>query len=204
MPQSAKALVSGNFQGLQGTQGIAGSYAAQGIQGSQGPSNGPTGAQGIRGVQGTRGTQGIQGVQGLFGPQGPQGLNGLYAAQGLQGIQGIQGIQGVQGVQGPGYVNLPNSGNKTVSYTLQKSDVGKYVQLDSGGSIIVPASVFDAGDIVSIINNNTTSATINIALNNAYIAGYTIVKSSVLLSPKGVTTIIFLGGSNCIITGTVS
>lgn len=61
MPQSAKAIVSNNFQGLQGTQKIAGNYAAQGIQGSQGPSNLPTGAQGFRGYQGLSGLQGVQG-----------------------------------------------------------------------------------------------------------------------------------------------
>jgi hypothetical protein len=204
MPQSAKALVSNNFQGLQGTQGIAGSYAAQGIQGSQGPSNGPTGAQGFRGTQGFRGYQGLSGLQGVQGVQGLQGLNGLYAGQGTQGIQGIQGVQGVQGLQGLGYVNLPNAGNKTTNYTLIKSDVGKYIQLDSGGAVTVTNLIFDAGDIVSIVNNNTSSATITFTSINAYIAGYTTLKSSATISPKGIATVVFLDGSNCIIAGTVT
>ena len=43
-------------------------------------------------------------------------------------------------------------GTKTSSYTLATGDVGKYIQVGSGGSITIPNSTFSEGDIVSIFN----------------------------------------------------
>ena len=52
-----------------------------------------------------------------------------------------------------GYQNIPLSGIKTASYTLVAGDVGKFVELGTSGTIVVPASVFTTGDAISIFNN---------------------------------------------------
>ena len=41
-----------------------------------------------------------------------------------------------------GYLNLPAVGTKTGSYTLAVADIGKYVQVGSGGSITIPDATF--------------------------------------------------------------
>ena len=49
-----------------------------------------------------------------------------------------------------GYLNAPPVGTKTASYTLTTADVGKYVQVGTSGSIVVPNSTFSEGDLVYI------------------------------------------------------
>jgi hypothetical protein len=51
----------------------------------------------------------------------------------------------------------PNS--KTAAYTLLATDTGKYISITTGG-VTVPASVFSAGDVVSIYNNSASAQTI--------------------------------------------
>lgn len=51
----------------------------------------------------------------------------------------------------------PNS--KTAAYTLLATDTGKYISITTGG-VTVPASVFSAGDVVSIYNNSASDQTI--------------------------------------------
>ena len=63
-----------------------------------------------------------------------------------------------------GYVNLPAVGTKTSSYTLATSDVGKYVQIGSGGSITIPNATFSEGDAVSLFNNTTGNITITCSI----------------------------------------
>jgi hypothetical protein len=228
MPTSIRSLISSNFPGVQGVQGIAGQYAAQGIQGFTGPSGGPTGAQGAQGIQGIRG---FQGTQGIFGNQGLQGLNGLYAAQGIQGVQGRQGIQGIfiqgttgaqglqglsgtsfnqglqglQGIQGPGFNNVPRSGTaKGIAYTLVKSDVGQYIEIaNTNGSIIVPPNIFETGDIVSIANNCSGNINITTSQTTMYLAGQDVVKTTIIVAPRGLASILFMSANICIVSGTI-
>lgn len=103
-----------------------------------------------------------------------------------------------------GYRNIPAVGTKTGSYTLAIADIGKYVQVGSGGSITIPNSTFSEGDAVSIFNNTTGNITITCSIATAYIAGTDSDKASVTLATRGVATILFISGTVCVITGNVS
>jgi len=103
-----------------------------------------------------------------------------------------------------GYQNLPAVGTKTGSYSLGTADVGKYVQVGSGGSITIPNSTFAEGDIICVANNHTAAITITCSTTNAYIAGTNTNKSSVSLATRGVASILFLSATACIISGNVS
>lgn len=103
-----------------------------------------------------------------------------------------------------GYRNVPAVGAKTSSYTLATADVGKYVEVGSGGSITIPDATFSAGDVVSIFNNTTGAVTCTCSITTAYIAGTDSDKATVSLATRGVATVLFQSGTVCVITGNVS
>ena len=103
-----------------------------------------------------------------------------------------------------GYLNAPAVGTKTGSYTLATADVGKYVQLGSGGSITIPDSTFSEGDIISLFNNTTGNITITCTITTAYIAGTDSDKATMTLATRGVATILFISGTVCVVSGNVS
>lgn len=102
-----------------------------------------------------------------------------------------------------GYRNLPLVGVKNSSYELALADIGKYVEVTSGGSITIPNSVFTEGDIVSIFNNTDSNITITCTITTAYVAGINLDKSSVLLAARGLATVLFTSATACVITGNV-
>ena len=103
-----------------------------------------------------------------------------------------------------GYRNVPAVGAKTSSYTLATADVGKYVEVGSGGSITIPDATFSAGDVISIFNNTTGAVTCTCSITTAYIAGTDADKATVSLATRGVATVLFQSGTVCVITGNVS
>jgi hypothetical protein len=110
----------------------------------------------------------------------------------------------VDGTNPVGFRDLPAVGTKTTSYTLAVGDVGKYVQVGSGGSITIPNSTFAEGDVVVIVNNHSAAITITCTISDAYIGGTDTDKATVSLATRGVCNILFLSGTRCIITGNVS
>jgi hypothetical protein len=110
----------------------------------------------------------------------------------------------LDGTNAPGFKNIPAVGTKTTSYSLATGDVGKYVQVGSGGSITIPNSTFAEGDVVVVVNNHTAAITITCTISDAYIAGTDTDKATVSLATRGVCNILFLSGTRCIITGNVS
>ena len=108
------------------------------------------------------------------------------------------------GTNSVGYRNIPAVGAKTGSYTLATGDVGKYVQVGSGGSITIPDATFAEGDAVSIFNNTTGNITITCTITTAYIAGTDTDKATMTLATRGVATILFISGTVCVVTGNVS
>jgi hypothetical protein len=87
---------------------------------------------------------------------------------------------------------------------LAVGDVGKYVQVASGGSITIPDATFAEGDVIVVANNHTAAITITCTITDAYIAGTDSDKATVSLATRGVCNILFLSGTRCIITGNVS
>jgi hypothetical protein len=103
-----------------------------------------------------------------------------------------------------GFLNVPPVGTKTGSYTLATADVGKYVQVGSGGSITIPDATFAEGDAISIFNNTSGNITITCTITTAYIAGTDADKASVTLATRGVATILFISSTVCVISGNIS
>lgn len=101
--------------------------------------------------------------------------------------------------------NIPSAGaEKTAVYTLSISDIGEFITLGTGGAIDVPNGIFSAGNAVSIFNNTTGNATISLTITTAYIAGTDSDKASVSLATRGITTILFINPSLCVLSGNVS
>jgi hypothetical protein len=103
-----------------------------------------------------------------------------------------------------GYLNAPPVGTKTASYTLAVGDVGKYVQLGASGAIVIPTSTFSEGDLISIYNNTSSTATITCSAPTAYIAGSNTTVTSATLAIRGVCTVLFSSATTCVLTGNVS
>lgn len=101
--------------------------------------------------------------------------------------------------------SVPQSGsNKTTSYTLETSDVGKFIGVGSGGSITVPNATFATGDVVSIFNNTTGNVTLTMTITTAYIGGTDADKATITLATRGIATILFISGTVCVVNGNVS
>jgi len=103
-----------------------------------------------------------------------------------------------------GYRNVPPVGTKTGSYALTTADIGKYVQIGSGGSITIPDATFAEGDVISLFNNTTGSITITCSITTAYIAGTDSDKATMTLATRGVATILFISSTVCVVSGNVT
>ena len=121
----------------------------------------------------------------------------------LDGLADASGIT-VDGEK-VGYRNVPAaSAPVSTAYTLAAADVGKHVEIASGGSITVPNGVFGAGDAVSLFNNTASDVTITLTITTAYLAGEDGDKASLVLAPRGIATVFFAGASACVVSGNVS
>lgn len=110
----------------------------------------------------------------------------------------------VDGTNNIGYRNLPPVGTKTGSYDLLIGDIGKYVQVGSGGSITIPNGTFPEGSAVSIFNNTSGNITITCSITTAYIAGTDVDKNTMTLAARGVATVLFISSTVCVVTGNVT
>jgi hypothetical protein len=100
---------------------------------------------------------------------------------------------------------IPSVGDaKTSGYTLQTADVGRVVEIGSGGGITIPNSTFSLGDAVSLFNNTSGSVTVTCSVTTCYIAGTNTDKDTVSLATRGVATVLFLSGTTAVISGNVS
>jgi hypothetical protein len=100
---------------------------------------------------------------------------------------------------------IPQSGvAKTGSYTLATTDVGRYILLNSGGSVVIPDSVFQTGDEVTVFNDTSGSITITCNITTAYISGTNTDRSSVTLATRGRVDILFINATTCVLSGSVT
>lgn len=120
-------------------------------------------------------------------------------------ISGASNTITVDGTEDIGFLRVPFSGSaKTTSYSLLTSDVGKLIEVGSGGSVTIPDATFSQGDVISVLNNTSGDITITCTITTAYIAGDNTDQSSVTLATRGLATITFVSGTVCVITGNVS
>jgi len=104
-----------------------------------------------------------------------------------------------------GYLNVPLSGIKTASYTLVASDVGKFIELGTSGTVVVPASVFAAGDVISIFNNTSASISCTCsAVTDVYKGGTDTDISTFSVTTRGVATILFITATRAVVTGNLA
>ena len=100
---------------------------------------------------------------------------------------------------------IPRSGAaKTSSYTLAVTDIGEFIEVGSGGSIVVPNAVFSTGDAVVIFNNTSGNITLTLSITTAYQGGTDADKATLNLATRGVCNILFISGTVCVVTGNVS
>jgi hypothetical protein len=134
-------------------------------------------------------------------------FNGKYSTGGALGTPSSGTLLSctVDGTNGVGYINIPQTGSdKTTSYELVLTDVGKYVGVGTSGSVVVPTSRFANGDAISVYNNTTGNITITTSAPTAYIAGTNTVKTSITLATRGIATILFVSATVCVVSGNVS
>ena len=104
-----------------------------------------------------------------------------------------------------GYLNIPLSGAaKTTSYTLATGDIGELIQVNTGGSIIVPDATFATGDAVVIFNNTSGAITLTMSITTAYIGGTDADKATISLATRGICNVLFISGTVCVVTGNVT
>lgn len=104
-----------------------------------------------------------------------------------------------------GYLNIPQSGTaKTGSYTLAKSDVGEFIEIGTGGSIVVPDAVFSSGDAITIFNNTTVNAIVTFNITTAYRAGFNADAATANIATRGIATILFSNSTTCVFIGNLS
>ena len=92
--------------------------------------------------------------------------------------------------------------NKTAAYTLVAADNGKNINITTGG-VTIPASIFAAGDIVSIYNQSDVTQTITCSAVTVYVAGSTGAKTTLTLAARGILTILFVTATEVIASGNV-
>jgi hypothetical protein len=103
-----------------------------------------------------------------------------------------------------GFLNIPAVGSKTTSYTLTTMDVGKYVEVGTSGSIVIPTNTFTQGDAVTIYNNTTSTIAITCSAPTTYISGINTVKTSMNLQSRGLVTLLFTSPTICVASGAVA
>lgn len=119
--------------------------------------------------------------------------------------QGVLSACTVDGTNLVGYKSIPQSGSaKTGSYTLATTDVGEFIEIGTGGSIVVPNSTFSAGDAVVIFNNTSGAITLTMSITTAYIGGTDSDKATISLATRGICNVLFISGTVCVVTGNVT
>jgi hypothetical protein len=100
---------------------------------------------------------------------------------------------------------IPQSGAaKVASYTLATTDVGEFIEIGTSGAIVVPDATFSAGDAVVLFNNTSGNITITLSITTAYLSGTDADKATLTLATRGVCSILFISGTVCVVTGSVT
>ena len=111
------------------------------------------------------------------------------------GKAGFTGIVTALKFEGPG--NIPVNSQTSGTYTLVASDAGKAIVTDQ--DIIVPDSIFTAGDAVTIVNDAGSGIVITKGTNMYYTADAT--NGNKTLNTRGMATLYFTTPTTCYISG---
>ena len=83
---------------------------------------------------------------------------------------------------------------QTSAYSLVAADAGKHISITTGG-VTIPASVFAAGDAITIVNDSASDQTITCSAVTTYLANDTSIKTSLTLKARGIATFLFVSAS---------
>ena len=104
------------------------------------------------------------------------------------------------GFTGSAAFNNIVTNTQTTAYTLVASDVGKYINITTGG-VTVPSGVFSSGDIISIYNNSTSTQTITQGVGvTMYIVG-TATTGNRSIAQRGLASILCVGSNEFVMSG---
>lgn len=126
---------------------------------------------------------------------GATGATGFTGATGV----GATGDIGATGATGPINTNIPQN-SQTTGYTLQLSDAGKHVSITTG-NVTVPASVFSAGDVVTVYNNSTSN---QIIIQGSGVTMYLVGTSTTgnrTIAQRGLGTVLCVSANTFVCTG---
>lgn len=90
--------------------------------------------------------------------------------------------------------------SKTSSYTLTATDTGKHINITTGG-VTVPASIFSAGDVVTIFNDSTSSQQITQGASVNLVSAASVNTGNRQLAGNGICTILCVGTNKFVISG---
>ena len=199
---TAFELVEGGAQGAQGETGATGATGAAGADGADGAA-GADGADGADGAAGAAGATGADGADGADGAAGATGAAGADGADGADGATGATGATGAAGADAP--TNVPLSGIKTAVYNPIIGDVGKFIELGTGGSITLTAAVFSTGDTFAIFNNTSAGIVCTCsAIATVYLSGTNTDISTFTVGTRGVCTVLFVTATVAVISGSAT
>ena len=199
---TAFELVAGGAQGAQGETGATGAAGADGADGADGAA-GAAGATGADGADGADGAAGATGADGADGADGAAGATGADGADGADGATGATGATGAAGADAP--TNVPLSGIKTAVYNPIIGDVGKFIELGTGGSITLTAAVFSTGDTFAIFNNTSAGIVCTCsAIATVYLSGTNTDISTFTVGTRGVCTVLFVTATVAVISGSAT
>jgi hypothetical protein len=95
--------------------------------------------------------------------------------------------------------NVPQNA-KSAAYTLVSADAGKHISITTGG-VTVPASVFSAGQVITVYNNAAANQTITQGGSvTMYLAG-TATTGNRTLAQRGLATILCVASNTFVISG---
>ena len=83
---------------------------------------------------------------------------------------------------------------QTSAYSLVAADAGKHISITTGG-VTIPASVFAAGDAITIVNDSASDQTITCSAVTTYLANDTSTKTSLTLKARGIATFLFVSAT---------
>jgi hypothetical protein len=123
----------------------------------------------------------------IRGAQGTKGTNQIS-------IQGVQGVQGVQGGETKGFSVTTING----PYTLQTSDVGNLIKINSGVSTVsISSNTFSFGNSFMIYNGTSTKQTVSQGSGVSFYSGDgTATIGNKFLSENQITTILCSSSNN--------
>jgi hypothetical protein len=157
---------------------------------------GPQGPQGETGAASTvPGPAGaVSTTPGPAGPAGPTGATGTVDTSTAYTWSAAQNFSATQT-----YPRIP-ANTQSSSYTLVLSDAGKVV-INSTGGVTVPASIFSAGDVISVYNNSASDIALNQGSSVTMYKAGSATTGNQLIAQRGIAVVLCVASNQFVCSG---